>query len=73
MLKREVCVLKGLVQKTICLRLLLENIWRIGIEILNSAEDVDIRWYIQQRIELWFVQNVITQCIQELCQLSLWV
>ena len=33
----------------------------------------DIRWCIQQRKELWFVQNVITQCIQELCQLSLWV
>ena len=71
MLKREVCVLKGLVQKTICLRPLLENIWQIGIEILNSVEDVDIRWCIQQRKELWFVQSVTIQSIQELCRLLL--
>ena len=68
-LKREVCVLKGLVQKTICLRPLLENIWQIGIEILNSVEDADIRWCIQQQKERWSVQSVTIQSIQELCRL----
>ena len=69
MLKREVCVLKGLVQKTICLRPLLESIWQIGIEILNSVEDADIRWCIQQQKERWSVQSVTIQSIQELCRL----
>ena len=58
-----------MVQKTICLRPLLENIWQIGIEILNSVEDVDIRWCIQQQKERWFVQSVTIQSIQELCRL----
>ena len=50
-------------------RPLLENIWRIGIEILNSVEDVDIRWCIQQQKERWSVQSVTIQSIQELCRL----
>ena len=69
MLKREVYVLKGLVQKTICLRPLLESIWQIGIEILNFVEDADIKWCIQQQKERWSVQSVIIQSIQELCRL----
>lgn len=40
----------------------------IGIEILNSVEDADIRWCIQQQKERWFVQSVTIQSIQELCR-----
>lgn len=65
--------IEGIGQKTIYLRQSLGSIWQIGIEILNSVEDVDIKWCIQQRKELWFAQSVIIQCIQELCQLLLWV